>query len=441
MSFESLPGFREFYPERALLRSFLFRQWRRVALNFGFQEYDGPLLEPLELFTEKSGPEIVSQLFNFEDKGGRAVSLRPELTPTLARMVGAKAGSIRRPVKWVAIGECFRYEKPQKGRLRSFYQFNADVLGEPGAGADAELIALCIESLRVLGLTEEHFVIRVSDRDLWLSFLAGLGVTGDAAAAVLGVIDKMERQEPAETRRLLAPALGEQVDRFLAAVEDMRRIRSLDELEAWVSLQESEPLAARLGDWRELFAILDAMGLGGFCRVDLGIVRGLAYYTGFVFEAFERTGKGRALAGGGRYDKLVEKLGYNAMHACGFAVGDVTVSDLLEEKGLLPPLIQTVDCYVVLGAGAAERDAALRVVAGLRRVGINVDYPIKAAAFGKQFKAANQAGARLCLIFGEQEVAAGIFKMKDMATGAEAVARLPEAIEMVRLRLETGIEK
>lgn len=441
MPFESLPGFRDFYPERALQRNFLFRQWRRAALAFGFQEYDGPVLEPLELFTEKSGPEIVSQLFNFEDKGGRAVTLRPELTPTLARMVGAKAGSLRRPVKWFAIGECFRYEKPQKGRLRSFYQFNADVFGEAGPGADAELIALCIECLRMLGLTEEHVVIRISDRSLWLAYLAGLGVEGDAALQVLGVIDKIDRQDADATRKLLLPLLGDHTDAFLADVAAMREVRDLAALEAWARAKGTEALAARLADWMELFAILDAMGLGGYCRVDLGIVRGLAYYTGFVFEAFERSGRGRALAGGGRYDNLVAKLGYNPLHACGFAVGDVTVTDLLEDTGLMPPLVQSVDCYVVIGGGAAERVAAMRVTGALRAHGISVDYPIKPGNFGKQFKAANQSGARLCLVFGEQEVAANEFKIKDMTTSAEATARLHEAIESVRLRLETGIER
>ncbi len=440
MPFESLPGFRDFYPERCAVRNFLFRQWRRKAVDFGFLEYDAPILEPLELFTEKSGPEIVSQLFNFEDKGGRAVALRPELTPSLARLVGAKAGSIRRPVKWFSIGECFRYEKPQKGRTRSFYQLNADILGEPGAGADAELIALCVECLAVLGLGPEQIVVRLSDRRLWMELLTTFGVTGEAAPQVLGVVDKIERNSPEKTRELLQPRLGDQADDFLAAVEIMRGIQSLDALETWAAQIGSESLEARLADWRELDSRLKALGVDAFCKVDLGIVRGLAYYTGFVFEVFERSGKGRALAGGGRYDELVAKLGYGQMDACGFAIGDVTVTDLLEETGLMPPLVQAVDCYVVVGDGESERSAALGVVAAARRVGVSVDYPLKQQGFGKMFKAANQSGARLALIFGEEEVRDGKFKMKDMRTGGEATASLGNAADTIRMRLEAGID-
>lgn len=439
MTFESLPGFRDFYPERCLLRNHLFRQWRRKAREFGFLEYDGPILEPLELFTEKSGPEIVSQLFNFEDKGGRAVALRPELTPTLARMVGAKAGSLKRPIKWFSIGECFRYEKPQKGRTRSFYQFNADILGEADAGADAELICLCIEALRAIGMSQEHFMVRLSDRRLWIELLKTFGITAEAALPVLSIVDKIERNSPEKTVELLTAHLGENTGAFLAAVGELREVQDLDTLVQWAGNLESDTLGERIQDWKQLFAALQALGVEAYCKVDLGIVRGLAYYTGFVFEVFERTGQGRALAGGGRYDQLVEKLGYSPLHACGFAIGDVTVTDLLTERDLLPPIIQAVDCYAVIGEGEAERAAALEVVSQLRMQGLSVDYPLKSSGFGKQFKAANQSGARITLIFGASEVEAGAFKMKDMHSGKEAEGRLANAAEEVMMRLESGI--
>jgi histidyl-tRNA synthetase len=468
---QTLPGFRDFPPEACSLRNFLFRKWRQTAVSFGFQEYDGPVLEPLELFTEKSGPEIVTQLFNFEDKGGRQVSLRPELTPTLARMVGANAGSIKRPVKWFAIAECFRFEKQQKGRKRSFYQFNADILGEAGAGADAELIALCIESMRAFGLGPEHFVVRLSDRTLWMEFLAGLGLDEAASIKTLSVVDKMERVDMDYTREQLLPVFGAKLDEFLRHLMNMRSIATIEELETWVCSLSMPKLTERMTQWSELWNTLSGMDMSEFCRVDLSIVRGLAYYTGFVFEVFERfdlnaiyqasiEGKlsseidtrtsvknkkceivGRAIAGGGRYDKLVEKLGYQPMHASGFAVGDVTLSDLLESAKLLPPLLPGVDCYVVMGEGEAERKAGLNAVATLRNLGIGVDYAIKPMGFGKQFKTADQSGAKLTLIFGGDEVAQGNFKMRDMASGGEAMGPIADLADGVRMRLNHGIEK
>ncbi|HNX05153.1 MAG TPA: histidine--tRNA ligase [Opitutales bacterium] len=438
---QTLPGFRDFPPEACALRNFIFRKWRQTAIAFGFQEYDGPVLEPLELFTEKSGPEIVTQLFNFTDKGDRAVSLRPELTPTLARMVGANAGSVRRPVKWFAIAECFRFEKQQKGRKRSFYQFNADVLGEPGPGADAELIALCIESLRAFGLTADHFVVRLSDRTLWMAFLAGLGLDEAASIKVLAIVDKMERVAPEYTKEQLAPIFGEKTDAFLAEIVRMKAVSSLAELEAWVAALAMPALSERMAAWKELFGTITGMGLSDFCRVDLSIVRGLAYYTGFVFEVFERSGEGRAIAGGGRYDRLIEKLGYQPMAASGFAVGDVTLADLLEGAGLTPKLVHGVDCFIVMGEGERERAEGLKALATLRSLGISADYAIKPTGFGKQFKMADTLGARLTLVFGGDEVAQGIFKMRDMATGGEAVGPIAHLVDGVKLRLAHGIEK
>lgn len=438
---QTLPGFRDFPPEACALRNFIFRKWRQTAISFGFQEYDGPVLEPLELFTEKSGPEIVTQLFNFTDKGDRQVSLRPELTPTLARMVGANAGSVRRPVKWFAIAECFRFEKQQKGRKRSFYQFNADVLGEAGAGADAELIALCIESMRSFGLGAEHFVVRLSDRTLWMAFLAGLGLDEAASIKTLSVVDKMERVAIEYTREQLAPLFGEKLEEFLGHVAKMRTISTIAQLDEWVATLNMTVLSERMAQWHELWNIIASMGMADFCRVDLGIVRGLAYYTGFVFEVFERSGEGRAIAGGGRYDKLIEKLGYQPMHASGFAVGDVTLSDLLDSAKLLPPLLPGVDCFIVMGDGENERKAGLNAVAALRSLGISADYAIKPTGFGKQFKMADTLGARLTLIFGGDEVSQGVFKMRDMATGGEATGPIADLVDGVKLRLAHGIEK
>jgi histidyl-tRNA synthetase len=430
--FQTLPGFREFYPEDCAIRNYIFGVWRQAALRFAFQEFDGPLLEPLELITAKSGDEIVSQLFNFEDKGGRAVTLRPELTPTLARLVGAKAGSIKRPVKWFGIAENFRYEKPQKGRLRSHYQLNADILGEASPAADAEVIALLISTLCAFGLGEKEFVLRLSDRDLWLLLLEQHGLTGDIATGALNVIDKMERESPESLLKMMQDKGVPGAEAVLTDAQKLVACTSLEAVEAFFADRGSDVasgarVSARLDQWREVLAHLDAMGLAGFIRVDLGIVRGLAYYTGFVFEAFQTVGKGRALAGGGRYDHLVEKLGGQPMPAVGFGMGDVTLRDLLEDCQLLPDPKPALDGYVVVGGGEAERRAALHDVAALRKLGFKIDHPLKQQGFGKQFKTAGASGARFALIYGEEEVAQGKLKLRDLAKGEEVLVTLEEA--------------
>lgn len=290
---DRLPGFRDFYPEplptpdawSCDLRQHLFARWRETARRYGFREYDGPPLEPLELYTNKSGAEIVAQLFNFTDKGNREVSLRPEMTPTVARMIATSERAYKKPVKWFSIPQLFRYEKQQKGRLREHFQLNCDIFGEADVSADAEIIALLIDVLRGLGLTSADFVIRLSSRQAWQRFFAARG--GDAAKAYefYQVVDKIERERPEVSAEKLAP-LG-------VKLEDVR---------AFIDSSVPEP---------ELQSVLDnlaARGLADFVKVDYGVIRGLAYYTGVVFEAFDRKGEFRAIAGGGRYDQLVEQV-------------------------------------------------------------------------------------------------------------------------------------
>lgn len=417
MQFKSLPGFREFYPEDCAVRNFIFARWRESARRFGFQEWDAPALEPLELFTEKSGEEIVSQLFNFEDKGGRKVSLRPEMTPSLARLVAARAGSLRRPIKWFGIGENYRYEKQQRGRLRAFYQYNADILGEPGCAADAEIIALCVESLHAFGLSENDFCIRLSDRTLWFLFLENIGVPDEATAVkVLSVVDKLERVAHEGLVEMMTAALaGTPLDpaETLATVREFVALKSLDALNAFFSDRSgAEKALARLEEWKKLLGLLEALGVGAFVRTDLTIVRGLAYYTGFVFEAFQLIGEGRALAGGGRYDKLVKKLGGPEMPAVGFGMGDVTLRNLLEQQTLLPQIVDAPDFYAII-LGEENRAEALSDVAVLRDCGFRVEYAFKDGKFGKLIQTAEQTGARYALIYGTNELALGVVKVRD----------------------------
>ncbi len=386
---ERLPGFRDFYPEplphpdvwSADARQYIFDQWRTVARRYGFREYDGPPLEPLELFTTKSGEEIVGQLFDFVDKGKRHVSLRPEMTPTLARMVAAHERNYKKPIKWFAIPQLFRYEKQQKGRLREHFQFNADLIGETDPAADAELIALLIDTLRAFGLTAEDFVIRLSSRNAWAEFYqAGVqasACSGDTLKRELQphseyeffqIIDKLERTPAAESEQKLS-ALGFS----LAAVNEF--------------IATGKPTA-------ELQSILDnlaARGLKEFVKVDYLVIRGLAYYTGVVFEAFDRKGEFRAIAGGGRYNNLVKLIsgGKVDLAALGFGMGDVVLLELLKARGLLPKFDSTMDVFVLI-EDEALRPISLKLIQNLRAAGFAVDYPLTPTKADKQFKRATE---------------------------------------------------
>lgn len=434
--FQSLPGFREFYPDALARRNHVFRHWRRAAHAYGFSEYDAPVLEPLDLYRAKSGDEIEAQLFSFTDKGGREVALRPEMTPTVCRLVGARANALKRPVKWSSIGEFYRYERAQKGRERAFFQFNCDIFGEPGPEAEIELIGLLVQALAGFGLGPEDFYVRLSDRTLWLHYLASLGLNEAQSKSVLGAVDKYEKIGD-DAFKAYTEAHGALPEEARARILAFLQIKSLAALEAVLAPLGGEALAARLGDWRKLLGGLAAMGLGAYVEVDFGVVRGLAYYTGFVFEAFDRKGELRAIAGGGRYDDLVEKLGGPALPAVGFAIGDVTMGLLLEQRGLMPAFGPNAEVYAVIG-GEAERTAAFGDIAALRAAGYRVEYPLKDLAFGKQFKAAAESGAKLALIYGGDELAKGVVKLRDLADRSEHEVPRASVVEAVRDYFTTG---
>lgn len=421
--FQSLPGFREFYPDAFARRAHIFRMWRQANHAFGFQEYDAPILESLDLYKAKSGEEIESQLFSFTDKGGRDVALRPEMTPTVCRLVGSKANALKRPIKWFSIGEFYRYERAQKGRERAFFQLNCDIFGEPGPEAEIELIALLVQAIRSFGLNAADFYVRLSDRNLWFYYLEALGYTEAQIRGILSAVDKYEKIGDAafipysEAHGALTPGQKDKIIEFLG----IKSLPALEKILAPTIAQNpaaGEKLTARLADWRKLLGGLDAMGIGEFIEVDFGVVRGLAYYTGFVFEAFDRKGELRAIAGGGRYNDLVGKLGYGDLPAVGFAIGDVTMGLLLEQRGVMPTYVQAADVYAVIG-GETERAAAFAAINDLRAAGYRVEYPLKELAFGKQFKAAVESGAKLALIFGGDELARGVVKFRDLTDRSE----------------------
>ena len=382
MALERLPGFRDFYPEplphsdvwSCDARQYIFEKWRTTACRYGFREYDGPPLEPLELFTTKSGEEIVGQLYNFTDKGERAVSLRPEMTPTLARMVAAHERNYKKPVKWFAIPQLFRYERQQKGRLREHFQFNADLIGETNPAADAELIALLIDTLRSFGLTAADFVIRLSSRNAWQEFYEvrseKIEVRNDASKQYefYQIIDKLERTPPEESEKKLA-ALG-------FSLADVNKF-----------IHSGLPTA-------ELQSILDnlaARGLRDFVKVDYRVIRGLAYYTGVVFEAFDTQGEFRAIAGGGRYDNLVKLVsgGKADLPALGFGMGDVVLLELLKARGALPRFDAVTDVFVLIEDENLRRQS-LKLIHDLRAAGFAVEYSLTPAKSDKQFKRAQE---------------------------------------------------
>ena len=404
-----LPGFRDFYPEDCARRNYIVAMWREVARRYGFVEYDGPLLEPVELYRKKSGGELLGQLFDFTDKGERHVAIRPEMTPTLARMVIARERDYKKPLRWFSASQFFRYEKQQKGRLREFCQLNCDIIGESSIAADAEMLALTIDILRAFGLTEADFVLRVSDREAWLAFLRAKGIDDSRAADFLPIIDKLERDEPA--------AIAAKLAAFGLTIEEVRGFIA-------------NP-GGHFDKFNALAAELDARGMGPFYQLDPTIVRGLAYYTGVVFEVFDRQRTLRAIAGGGRYDNLVSVMsdGRLSLPAFGFGMGDVTLGQLIELSATAAARMaaaiareSAADLYIVI-AKEALRPQALGLIQQLRDQGLRLDFPLGPAKVGKQFQAAEQAGARLALLIGDEWPQ---IKIKTLATREEVLAAVTD---------------
>ncbi len=413
---KGLPGFRDFYPEKLAARSYLMGVWRNVARRYGFEEYDGPPLEPLELYTRKSGEEIVQQLYAFEDKGGRRVALRPEMTPTLARMAGARARALRKPVRWFSVPQLFRYERKQRGRLREHFQLNLDMLGESNVLADAELLAAAIDIVRATGLDSSQVRARVSDRRVLAAVFRHLGVEEDRLEPVYEVVDKLER-EPREhlERRLQELGLD---SRTASGVIDVTQLRGIDDIEAAFGGVPS--VAESIAVLSTYLEHLEDLGVADYVDVDLSVVRGLAYYTGIVFELWDARRELRAICGGGRYDDLLRVIAGVDMPALGFGMGDVVLTELLRDHGLLPTAPPVIDCFVAW-LGSDGRRQALRAGQALRSAGLSTVYEFRDRRIGNQLKSADQLGARWAVIFGPQEVEAGQARIRDMSTGDERV--------------------
>ncbi|MDR3401272.1 MAG: histidine--tRNA ligase [Chthoniobacter sp.] len=400
---QTLPGFRDFYPDDCARRNYILTKWREVARRYGFVEFDGPVLEPMALYEKKSGGELVGQLFDFVDKGDRHVAMRPEMTPTLARMVAARERDFKKPLKWFCVPQFFRYEKQQRGRLREFYQLNCDIIGEPSPAADAELVAVLIDMLRGLGLTEKDFVVRLSSRTAWQQFFAQAGGKPEDEYEFFQIVDKAERAPAEKTDELLRKfGLTAQV--------------VLDFMHSKTATAELVPVLDGL----------NARGLGAYVEIDYAIVRGLAYYTGVVFEVFDRSKNERALAGGGRYDKLLSLMsdGKVDLPALGFGMGDVVLANLITDTPAAAAQRDAwlknehaCDVYVII-AQEERRPDALALVQQLRDAGQRVDFPLTAAKVGKQFQTAELLGATRAVLVGEEWPQV---KVKTLATREEVL--------------------
>jgi len=420
--FARLPGFRDFIPEDFAFREHILDAWRRVARRYGFSEYDGPPLEPLALYVEKSGEEIIGQLYNFRDKGEREVSLRPEMTPSLARILAEHSRSLAKPVRWFSVPQLFRYERQQRGRLREHFQWNVDVVGEEGVSADVEVLAVGLDGLRELGLGPDDIVARVSDRRLLSAVLSACGVEQDRLASGFAVIDKLERAHPDRSLERLQTEVGLSVARAREAL-DLFAEGTLGGVAS--RMGDREGVGSELERLDAYFGQLEAMGLGPYVEFDLKIVRGLAYYTGIVFELFDRKGELRAICGGGRYDRLLELVGGDPLPAVGFGMGDVVLGELLRDRGLTPEVRPEVDYYIVM-IGEEHRTLALSIAHASRDRGLSVLYGLREQTVRKQFAAAGSARAREVIVLGSDEVARGRAVVRNMASGDEREVLLEE---------------
>jgi len=422
MTTSSLPGFRDFYPADLALRAHIFRTWRTVASRYGFVEYDGPPLESLDLYTRKSGEEIVGQLYGFTDQGGREVALRPEMTPTFARMVAARAGGLPKPIKWFSVPQLFRYERPQKGRLREHFQLNLDIVGETSVASDVEVVAAAIDMLREFGLGASDFVARYSDRTLISAVLQEMGIPEALLPAAFAALDKADREsEQWVLDRLVEAGIEEE------AAKRVLDLAGMDLADLSEQFGDVAPVTESLSRLRQFREQAEAAGLAEFVELDLRLVRGLAYYTGLVFEIWDRKGKFRAICGGGRYDDLLEAVGGPALPALGFGMGDVVLGELLRDRDLVPDDERVLDDFVI-HVSEDELPAALRIVHSLRARGRRVGFDYRSRSVGRQFKVANQAGAERVIVVGPEEVERGECVVRSMGTGEEVRMGLGDLI-------------
>lgn len=415
---QPLKGTRDFYPEVMAARTWLYGLLREVAESFGYQEYDGPFLEPLALYAAKSGEELVKeQSFVFPDRGGDMITLRPELTPSLARMVAQRQRQLVYPLRWWSFGPFWRYERPQKGRTREFFQWNVDLLGIDSPEADAELVTVVATFFQKAGLSPAEVVILVNNRRLLDAELTAAGVLDEQKPSVLRWIDRRDKLSPADWEAY-ASEIGlraEQVEMIKTMLADTELWRKSDELV-------------------RLFAAVQALGTADYVKYDPGVVRGLDYYTGTVFEAYEIRGDvRRAILGGGRYNNLLADVGGEPLPGVGFAMGDVVITLILEARGLIPPSANANPADVLVTVfDAGLQPASLALAASLRQAGLCVNCYPEPAKLPKQFKYADRLGIRVAAVIGPDEAASGQVTIKDLGQGTQQTVDQADAAAQIR---------
>ncbi len=429
MKIPPVKGTRDFYPADMAVRNWLIDGWKKVSIRNGFEEYDGPIFEYLKMYQLKSGDEIVEQLFSLKDRGGRELALRPEITPTLARMVNQRINSLPKPIKWFSVPRLLRAEQPQRGRLREFFQWNIDIIGEDSVLADAEVIFATVDYLREVGLTHNDIKVKISSRKLLASVLNKIGVPQEKLDSLYTLLDKKAKLPQETFSALLTEQVGGELAREIAKFMELKTV---GEVEKFIGTQSEEALK----ELSECFNYLRQMGIYEYCMFEPSIVRGLAYYTGVVFEVHDIKGDLRAIGGGGRYDNLLRDFGGPQVSATGMGMGDCVLEILLRERNKLPKEIdgRHID-YFVASADAPLFEKTIETAMKLRRAGLTANFSYKPVGLSKQLKQASEQNAKKCIIIGDE------FKnrqlvVKDMATGKQEAINVDEFFE--KLKSEQG---
>jgi histidyl-tRNA synthetase len=414
MQLPPVKGTRDFYPQDMAVRNWIIDGWKRASLRNGFDEYDGPIFEYLKMFQIKSGDEIIEQLFSLKDRGGRELALRPEITPTLARMVNQQINSLAMPIKWFSVPRLFRAERPQRGRLREFFQWNVDIIGVEGALADAEVIFCALDYLREVGLTPKDIVVKISSRKLLAAVLEKIGIPEKRLESLYPVLDKKDKVPVGEFKQMLnkkvaGAKIADKIQEFMEikVISDIGKIVEPDD-----KINEAVDKIAVLFDW------LKRMGVVEYCQFDPGIVRGLAYYTDIVYEIYDKRGELRAIGGGGRYDDLLKQFGGPAIPATGFGMGDCVLGLMLEERGLLKPKPTGIDYFIACVEPEQTQQDAVKIAAELRTKGYSADFSYKSVSLSRQLKQASGRNAKKCIIIGD-EFKNNELVVKDMTTSKQ----------------------
>jgi histidyl-tRNA synthetase len=446
MKIPPVKGTRDFYPADMAVRNYIIDGWKKVSIRNGFEEYDGPILEHLQMYTQKSGDEIVEQLFSLTDRGGRDLALRPEITPTLARMVNQRINSLPKPIKWFSVPRLFRAERPQKGRLREFFQWNIDIIGVEadfeypfGMLADAEIIFTTLDYLQQVGLTKNDIVVKISSRKLLAAFLKNIGIAEKDLGSMYALLDKKPKMPPDTFKALFDEKLSDKVK--TSKILEFMELDLLSKVKKFIGVNPEVDKAIK--ELLELGRLLNQMDISDFCKFDPSIVRGLAYYTGIVFEVHDITGDLRAICGGGRYDNLLKDFGGPDIPAVGMGMGDCILEILLRKRDVLEKNIlkRELDYFVIpVGPGTYDNkngvaestpeDEALKLTAKLRRSGFKVDLSYKLTSISKLLQEASAQNAKYCIIIGEEFKDNNLI-IKDMATGQQKTVNKDEFLKNI----------